>query len=112
MRVVFKEHQRLAIGSKTYFQDSAFDIGLKNSYSRKGTTTILLKLIKNCKVDPTYGVHNTLLVDDSPFKAFANPSRTTLFAQMYSPTKDMENDDFLMGLLWLVMNQLQYARDV
>lgn len=111
-RHIFRGYQR----EKMLFffnQTSAHDTGLKNPYSKHGTAPIYWKLLPSFyKMDFPYDVHNTLLIDDSPYKCFANHARTCLFAPTYSPRTGMEEDDFLLNMLWPVLEKLQYARDV
>ncbi|CAM6081999.1 unnamed protein product [Calypogeia fissa] len=57
-----------------------------------------------------YGPSNTLLIDDSPYKAISNPRHTAIFPKTYKAT-DPE-DNFLAGELLPYLEGLLNARDV
>lgn len=56
-----------------------------------------------------YDESNTLLIDASPYKAILNPLRTALYA---NPYKFDVADDFLLTLLWPVLDKMPYCCDV
>lgn len=94
-------------------QEQVDNTGLRNPYGTFRDAPILLKRLSHVyKVDSTFDVHNTLLIDDSPYKAFANAKRTCLFAPAYSTKSGVEEDDFLLNLLLPVLQKLAFARDV
>ncbi|KAJ7568964.1 hypothetical protein O6H91_01G054900 [Diphasiastrum complanatum] len=57
-----------------------------------------------------YGPTNTLLVDDTPYKAICNPPYTAIFPMSY--TANSRADDFLVGQLKSYLQQLLCAMDV
>lgn len=55
-----------------------------------------------------YSDKNTILIDDTPYRAAANPSNTTLFPSIYEGGR---NDKFLLGILWPLLEQMYNAID-
>jgi hypothetical protein len=100
-----------------FSQEKAFDTRIPRPDIADGKANVLLKdfrVIWN-QFGDLYDATNTILIDDSPVKAFANPPNSALFPSPYahSPVQD----DFLMtillpclGKLWRVVDVTCYLR--
>lgn len=64
------------------------------------------------KFGDTYGRHNTLLIDDSPIKTFANPEGSAVFLDSYRSNGSRQNEIFLNSVLWPFLLRLQSCADV
>ena len=112
-RAIFTEGEQAQF-KYLILQDSCLDVGINNPHKNNGKAPILLKnmmdFIRNKSLP--YDSRHILLIDDSPYKTFVNYPKTSLFAPSFSYLNEGFVDDFLLALLWPVLEKLKTARDV
>ncbi|KAH9318065.1 hypothetical protein KI387_019834, partial [Taxus chinensis] len=101
----------------SWYQTDCTDTGLKTPENR--WKPVFLKELSNIwnKMKPDlpwekgdYGPFNTLLIDDSPYKALRNPPHTAVFPYPYKVSSDV--DDILGGALRKYLEGLAIALNV
>lgn len=112
MNAIFTQEERSKF-KFLYNQSHAKYTGIMNPYKTSGESPVYVKPLSLLYGSPNtpFNESNTLLIDDSPYKAILNPPNTSLFAPTFS-IENVKDDDFLLCLLWPVLEKLQYARDV
>lgn len=101
----------------TWHQSDCTDVGLKSPDNQRKPLFLkeLSKLWRKVKVDlpwseGDYGPSNTLLVDDTPYKAILNPPNTAIFPRSY--TARDHGDNFLGNALRSYLKGIRDAASV
>jgi hypothetical protein len=111
METIFTEDERRQF-KFVFTQEKTYNTGIQRPDITDGKANILLK---NCRAiyedfDGVYQDTNTVLIDDSPIKAMANPQFTSLFPSSFHHVNVQDN--FLMKILLPFLKGLATAFDV
>lgn len=97
-----------------YDQSNTAKLASPHPYKKAGDSPIFIKHLPSLySVYDSYHAKNTLLIDDSPYKTYLNPPFTSLFPPSLATGEvESQEDVFLMGMLWPVLEKLRDARDL
>lgn len=111
MNLIFSEEERRKF-KFVFTQEDTFDTGIQRPDITDGKATILLKELQTVwsRFPDKYDPSNTILIDDSPLKAFSNLDVNGLFPSPFS--HNGSDETFLPEILWPCLRKLSRAFSV
>lgn len=105
MQLIFSDEERSQF-KFVFTQEDTFDTGIQRADVTDGNANILLKELQTVwnRFPGKYDPSNTVLIDDSPLKAFSNPDVNGLFPSPFVHTAS--DDTFLPEILWPFLRRL------